>query len=118
MQICDDALDYAATNDVMGNNAGDDVRDGKITMPVSLAWRDGSAQERTFWQRTQAEGDINEGDFEEAFAILSHHNAIERSLEAAQQEIDLALKSLSSLDGSELKSALISAALFSVKRSY
>ena len=117
-QICDDALDYAATSDGMGKNAGDDFRDGKITMPVILAWRDGSAQERAFWQRTQAEGNINEGDFEEAVAILSYHNAIERSLAAAEQEIDLALKSLSGLDDSALKSALISAALFSVKRSY
>ena len=54
----------------------------------------------------------------EAVAILGYHNAIERSLVAAEQEIDLALKSLSGLDDSALKSALISAALFSVKRSY
>ena len=117
-QICDDALDYAATSDGMGKNTGDDFRDGKITMPVILAWGDGSAQERAFWQRTQAESDINEGDFEEAVAILNRHNAIERSLAAAGQEVELALKSLSGLGDTALTSALISAALFSVKRSH
>ena len=102
----------------MGKNTGDDFRDGKITMPVILAWGDGSAQERAFWQRTQAESDINEGDFEEAVAILNRHNAIERSLAAAEQEVELALKSLSGLGDTALTSALMSAALFSVKRSH
>ncbi len=117
-QIFDDALDYSASGEGMGKNLGDDFRDGKITMPVILAWQDGSSEERQFWERTQANLDFHEGDFEKAVAILTRHCAIERSIEAAKREVQIAIKSLSELPDSSLKKALISAALFSVKRTF
>ena len=117
-QIFDDTLDYAASSEGKGKNVGDDFKDGKITMPVILAWQDGSSEERKFWERTQAKLDFHKGDFEKAVAILTRHRAIERSIEAAKQEVQTAIKSLSELPDSSLKSALISAALFSVNRNF
>src|SRR3954463_4325578 len=50
-QLIDDALDYAASQAALGKTVGDDFREGKITLPVILAFRRGSAEERQFWRR-------------------------------------------------------------------
>ncbi|MFC6049999.1 polyprenyl synthetase family protein, partial [Methylobacterium hispanicum] len=69
-QLIDDALDYGGTSDALGKNVGDDFREGKITLPIVLAFRHGSEAERAFWRRTLQDGEIREGDLEEARAIL------------------------------------------------
>ena len=115
-QIMDDALDYASDTDSIGKVVGDDFVDGKITMPVILAWQDGSTEERAFWKRTLGEGDIHEGDLAHAQGLLSHHKAIERALDAALEEAHMAAKALTPLPDSELKTALISAAYFAANR--
>src|SRR5262249_57738405 len=51
-QLVDDALDYSGEPSMLGKSVGDDFREGKITLPVVLCYRRGSAQERAFWQRT------------------------------------------------------------------
>ena len=51
-QLIDDVLDYAAAQPELGKTVGDDFRDGKITLPVILAFRRGDAEERAFWRRT------------------------------------------------------------------
>ncbi|TIU17182.1 MAG: polyprenyl synthetase family protein, partial [Mesorhizobium sp.] len=49
-QLIDDALDYGGTSKDLGKNVGDDFREGKVTLPVILAYRRGSKAERTFWK--------------------------------------------------------------------
>ena len=115
-QIMDDALDYASDTDSIGKEVGDDFVDGKITMPVILAWEKADADQRSFWQRTLGDGDINVSDLAQAQAILDEHNAIDRSLDAAAAEADAAAAALADLPDSELKSALISAAYFAANR--
>ena len=51
-QLVDDALDYGGMAQKLGKNVGDDFREGKITLPVVLAFRRGSDEERRFWRRT------------------------------------------------------------------
>ncbi|MDA9930043.1 polyprenyl synthetase family protein [Alphaproteobacteria bacterium] len=82
-QIMDDALDYSADAVDMGKNTGDDFTDQKITLPVILAWRDGSKDERDFWQRTLGDADFQEGDLQQAQQILIRHAAISRSMAIA-----------------------------------
>src|SRR4051812_22875130 len=65
-QLVDDALDYGGTAQKLGKNVGDDFREGKITLPVVLAFRRGSESEREFWRRTLEQGDHTEGDLEHA----------------------------------------------------
>ena len=115
-QIMDDALDYASDTQSIGKHVGDDFVDGKITMPVILAWQDASADEKAFWQRTLGEGDISNGDLAHAQSLLTKHNAINRSLDAALAEADTAAEALSVMPESDLKSALISAAYFAANR--
>ena len=117
-QICDDALDYGSDSDKMGKNSGDDFYDGKITMPVILAWQDGTAQERDFWTRTLSQQDYHPGDLQTAREILLRHRAVEFSLAHAKAEAEAAIEALSPLGQSEISSALISGARFAAKRAY
>ena len=121
-QIMDDALDYNADAAAMGKNAGDDFIDQKITMPVILAWQDGSEDERAFWQRTLGDGTQDEADdFIMAQRILTRHDAINRSLQTAGDYVDAAIAALAPYrhDGSHNKAladALAAAAAFAAAR--
>ncbi len=116
--ICDDALDYDSDLGQMGKNAGDDFFDAKITMPVILAWQDGSADEQAFWQRTLTNQDYRQGDLDKARQILDRHQAVRRALAAARDEAEAAIIALSPLADSPLKQALTEAARFAAKRAY
>ncbi len=82
-QIMDDAMDYAVNAGNMGKNAGDDFYDQKITLPIILAWQDGSSDDRIFWQRTIGDGNFKNNDLATAKSILQHHDAINRSIAVA-----------------------------------
>ena len=119
-QIMDDALDYTASAEQMGKNAGDDFADQKITLPTILAWQDGDDAERAFWQRTLGAADFEAGDLEQAQAILARHDAVNRSVAAAH---DHAVKAGAALApfGEETRTAplaraLADAALFAAHR--
>ena len=77
-QLIDDALDYGGTVATLGKNVGDDFREGKITLPVVLAFRRGSETERAFWRRALEEGSRSEGDLETAVAALRRHRGPRR----------------------------------------
>jgi len=120
-QIMDDAMDYAVSSSTMGKNVGDDFTDQKITLPVILAWQDGDANDRKFWQRTMGDGDYADGDLAMAQAILTRHDAINRSITIAGDYANAAIDALSRLsstsaDQAELISALAAAARFSAAR--
>jgi octaprenyl-diphosphate synthase len=83
-QLVDDALDYAAAEARLGKHVGDDFREGKITLPVILAFRAGDEAERRFWRRTLAELEQAPGDLAEAQRLLARHGAIAATLERAR----------------------------------
>ncbi len=116
-QICDDALDYVSKADEMGKNAGDDFFEGKITLPLIIAYQDGSADERSFFDRTIGQSDYGDADFEQACMILNRHDAISRALDYADKEVEQAIAKLEALPQGALRSALHEAALFSARRS-
>ena len=67
-QLIDDALDYGSVNSVLGKNTGDDFREGKVTLPVVLAYRRGDQTDRAFWERAMATQNSESPDFETTFA--------------------------------------------------
>ena len=73
-QLIDDALDYSATQESLGKTVGDDFREGKITLPVLLAFQRGDEEERAFWRRTLEEGEQNEADLPRAIALRETQN--------------------------------------------
>ena len=80
-QLVDDALDYSAEQAALGKTVGDDFREGKITLPVVLAYRRGSDDERAFWQQTLEDGDRGDDDFDRAVALMTKHGSLEATIE-------------------------------------
>ncbi len=117
-QIMDDALDYAASQEKLGKTVGDDFRDGKVTLPVILAYADGSEEERSFWQRTLGEQELEEGDLDRAIAYINKYDAIGRAIEIAENYCQTAKEKLSSFPPCPLHDALVETVNFCVKREY
>lgn len=120
-QIMDDALDYSADAAAIGKNAGDDFVDQKITLPTIIAWQDGDADERAFWQRTLGEANFAEGDLATAQAMLAKHDAIDRSILRARGFAEAACVAITSFADdpatADLAAALCDAARFAAMRS-
>ncbi len=117
-QLIDDALDYGGTSAKLGKNTGDDFREGKITLPVVLAFRRGSEDERAFWRRALEKGEHGEGDLEIAMANLRHHRALEDTIERARHYGAMARDALELFPASAWKRALIDVVDFCVARSH
>src|SRR5262249_61121649 len=83
-QLIDDALDYRGTSAKLGKNVGDDFREGKITLPVVLAFRRGGESERAFWRRTLEEGEATDADLEHAISLMTRHRALEDTVKRAR----------------------------------
>ena len=83
-QLVDDALDYSGNQAKLGKSVGDDFREGKITLPVVLAFRRGSAEERDFWKRTMEKVDQTDMDLEHAMTLLEKHGTVAATIERAR----------------------------------
>jgi octaprenyl-diphosphate synthase len=117
-QLIDDALDYGGSSAELGKNVGDDFREGKITLPIVLAFRRGSEDERTFWRRTLQEGAIEDGDLETARTILRRHRALEDTVERARHYGAMARDALALFPQSPTKAALLQAIDFCIARAH
>lgn len=117
-QLIDDVLDYSAKQAELGKTIGDDFRDGKVTLPVLLAWRRGSAEEREFWARTLEHQDIQDGDLDHAVALMIRHNTLADSVERARHYAKIAKDALGVFPDSDVKSALLELVDFCVERAY
>ena len=115
-QLVDDALDYAGDATKLGKSVGDDFREGKITLPVILAYRRGDADERAFWQRVIAEGDIQDGDLERAMQLIQGHKAIAATMERARHYGSIAKDELAIFPNCEAKTALVDVVDFCIGR--
>ena len=93
-QLVDDVLDYSAVQARLGKEVGNDFREGKMTLPVLLAFQRGSGEEKAFWQRTMAEQVVNEGDLDHAIALMGRHKALAETIERARHYGRLAQQAL------------------------
>ena len=117
-QLIDDALDYGGTSAKLGKNVGDDFREGKITLPVVLSFRRGSAEERAFWKRTLEKGEIGDNDLATALATMRRHRALEDTVERARHYGAMARDALELFPPSPWKKALLDVVDFCVARSH
>jgi octaprenyl-diphosphate synthase len=115
-QLVDDALDYSGEQAKLGKSVGDDFREGKITLPVVLAFRRGGEEERAFWRRTLQEGVPGEGDLERAIAQMKRSGAIDDTIVRARHYGALACEALAIFPDSREKSALLDAVEFCISR--
>ncbi|MFN4353208.1 polyprenyl synthetase family protein [Parvibaculum sp.] len=117
-QLVDDALDYGGRATALGKNTGDDFREGKITLPVVLAYRRGNAEERAFWQRTLQEGNRQDGDFERAVELMHRHSALEDTIARAKHYGAIAIDALAIFPESPYRDALTKLVEFCINRNH
>jgi octaprenyl-diphosphate synthase len=117
-QLVDDALDYSGREAKLGKTVGDDFREGKITLPVILAFLRGGAMDREFWKRTIQDLDQHEGDLERAQMLIERHNAVADTFERARHYGAMARDALGLFRDSALKAALLEAVDFAIDRAH
>ncbi|MBF0887458.1 polyprenyl synthetase family protein [Gluconobacter sp. LMG 1745] len=115
-QLVDDALDYAADQQVLGKTVGDDMREGKITLPVLAAYEAGSPEDRAFWERVIEKGEQTEADLPHALALIEKTGAIATTIARAQVYAAEAVEALSIFPDSELRRLMTETVQYTVDR--
>ena len=115
-QLVDDLLDYSESSETIGKNIGDDLAEGKPTLPLIYAMKHGTAEQASIIRTAIEEGQRDRID--EIITIIEQTGAIDYTAQAAQNEVQRAISTLSILDDSPYKEALIGLANFSVSRSF
>jgi len=114
-QLVDDLLDYEGSSAELGKNVGDDLREGKPTLPLLLAMEAASAAERDVIRHAIEHG--GQEKLQEILAIVRRTGALQATRAAAQQEADRAQAALALLPPSRARDALLNLAARSVNRS-
>ncbi|WP_269519420.1 octaprenyl diphosphate synthase [Alteromonas sp. BMJM2] len=115
-QLADDLLDYMADSEEMGKNAGDDLAEGKPTLPLLYAmWHARNEDDRTLI-RDAIEQSNGLAHLTRIQGIMEATGALDYTRQCAQNEVNMAIDSLASIPDSQYKDALISLAYMSVER--
>jgi octaprenyl-diphosphate synthase len=117
-QLSDDVIDYASDAETMGKGVGDDFRDGKMTLPVILAYARGGSDDRAFWRAAIGGERVSDDDLTHAIALLKETDALADTVERARQYGRRAIDALAMFPASKAKAALTEAAEFAVARAY
>jgi octaprenyl-diphosphate synthase len=117
-QLTDDVIDYASDVETMGKGVGDDFRDGKMTLPVILAFARGGEQDRAFWRSAMSGTRVSDEDLALAIGLLRSTGALSDTVERARQYSRRAIDGLARFPASKAKAALVEAAEFAVARAY
>jgi octaprenyl-diphosphate synthase len=114
-QLVDDLLDYEGNTEALGKNVGDDLREGKPTLPLLFAMSHGTEDERALIRHAIEHGEIDR--LAEIVAIVRRTGGIEAARDAARREADAARSSITALPDSAAKNLLLELAARSVERS-
>jgi octaprenyl-diphosphate synthase len=117
-QLVDDMLDFSACQSELGKSIGDDFRDGKITLPILIAFARGDAEERAFWRRTLEDCEQGPGDLERAMGLVERCGARAETLRRARAYAEAAARALSSFPDGAMRRALIEATEFATARRF
>lgn len=117
-QLVDDAIDYSSDAATMGKDAGDDFRDGKVTLPVILAYARGDDEQRGFWRAAMLGRAAGEAELARAKTLLIGCNAVEDTLARARHYAARAIDALAGFPNGAARAALIETAEFAVSRAY
>lgn len=117
-QLVDDVLDYSAQQEALGKTVGDDFREGKVTLPVILAYAAGDAEEKAFWKRVIDDLEQNEGDLRFAQDLMQKHGTLTASLDRARDYAEAARRDLDLFAPTEHRRAMEEVIDFCVDRAY
>jgi len=116
-QLMDDLLDYTASAAQMGKNAGDDLREGKPTLPLIYLLENGSAKERLLVRAAiEQSQDLPEDIFEQILQAVQDSGALDYTQAAAKREANLALECIKSFPKNEATDALFALCEYSLSR--
>ncbi|MDJ0698268.1 MAG: octaprenyl diphosphate synthase [Woeseiaceae bacterium] len=113
-QLVDDALDFNASAEELGKNLGDDLAEGKATLPLIHAMQQGSEAQRELIRSAIVDGGLDQLD--RITAIIESTGALQYTSARAQEAADLAISALSGIPDSDYKRALVAIAEFAVQR--
>jgi octaprenyl-diphosphate synthase len=113
-QLIDDALDYEGTESEIGKTVGDDLREGKPTLPLIYLLQNGSEEARELVKFAIEHGRTEQ--FDKIYAEVASSGALEYTHAAARQEAQLAREAISSFPANAFKDSLIALTDFAVQR--
>jgi len=117
-QLVDDAIDYDSEASEMGKGKGDDFRDGKMTLPVILAYARGTDEERQFWQDAIAGFRAEDEDLAHAVSLIAKYDTVAATRDRARHYAQRALDAIAGFPAGPARSAMAEAAEFAVARRY
>jgi octaprenyl-diphosphate synthase len=117
-QLVDDAMDYDSDAGEMGKGRGDDFREGKMTLPVILAYARGDAAERAFWRDAIAGHRTSDEDLAHATMLINRHDAVSATRDRARMFASRAIDAIAMFPPSEARAAMSEAAEFAVARRF
>ncbi len=115
-QLIDDLLDYVSNAETMGKNSGNDLKEGKMTLPLIWLMENGDEVQKTAIRQSIEKGD--ESCFEAVFHAVCNSGALDYTHQMAKQEAEAAVKAITRLPDSQYKQSLIELSSFSVERDY
>jgi len=113
-QLVDDALDYAASAEELGKNIGDDLAEGKATLPLIYAMQKASEEDKKIIRKAIVEDGLDQLD--RISAIIESTGALKYTADKAREAADLSIESLGGIPDSAYKQALINIAELSIQR--
>ncbi|HUD30450.1 MAG TPA: polyprenyl synthetase family protein [Novosphingobium sp.] len=117
-QLVDDAIDYDSESSESGKDKGDDFREGKMTLPVILAYARGNAEERKFWEDAIAGFRTEDEDLAHAVGLINRHGCVEATRERARHYAQRAIDAIAGFPAGEARTAMAEAVEFAVARRY
>ncbi|MFS0773345.1 polyprenyl synthetase family protein [Sphingomonas sp. 1P08PE] len=117
-QLVDDAIDYVSDAGTMGKDAGDDFREGKMTLPVILAHARGTPEERRFWKDAVEGRRDTDADFAHAIELVRKTRAVDDTLARARHYGQRAIDAIARFPDGAAKDAMVEAVEFAVARAY
>ena len=115
-QLIDDALDYSGNDDLLGKHTGDDFREGKLTLPLLLAYRKADADTQKWWQQVLEADTRNDDDLAKAIQLINQSGALEETLSQARKFALQAQTSLEIFEQSPIRDCLMELCDFLVQR--
>ena len=115
-QLIDDWLDYAGDRQAMGKSLGNDLKEGKMTLPLIWLMQHGTKTQKQMIRRSIEEGD--ERCFEAVFDAVNESQALDYTYQMAQQAARSAIDAIQFFANSQYYQSLVELSLFSVKRKY